>query len=141
MDVLASTVGSADPAAQNAQAHAAMVADLRERLAKARLGGPPRARQRHVERGKLLPRDRVDSLVDPSSPFLELSPLAAHGMYGDEAPGAGIITGVGRVAGRECMIVANDATVKGGTYYPMTVKKHLRAQEVALHNHLPCLYL
>ena len=141
VDVLASTVGSADLAARNTQMHAAMVADLREWLAKARLGGPPRARQRHVERGKLLPRDRVDALVDPSSPFLELSPLAAHGMYGDEAPGAGIITGVGRVAGRECVIVANDATVKGGTYYPMTVKKHLRAQEVALHNHLPCLYL
>ncbi len=141
MDALAGTVDSAAPAAQNTQAHAAMVADLRERLAKARLGGPPRARERHVERGKLLPRDRVDSLVDPSSPFLELSPLAATGMYGDEAPGAGIITGVGRVAGRECVIVANDATVKGGTYYPMTVKKHLRAQEVALHNHLPCLYL
>jgi 3-methylcrotonyl-CoA carboxylase beta subunit len=118
-----------------------MVADLRQRLAKARLGGPPKARERHVERGKLLPRDRVDALLDPSSPFLELSPLAATGMYGDEAPGAGIITGVGRVTGRECVIVANDATVKGGTYYPMTVKKHLRAQEVALHNHLPCLYL
>ncbi|MGH3885336.1 MAG: carboxyl transferase domain-containing protein [Pseudonocardiaceae bacterium] len=138
MDTLTSTV---NPAAENTQAHAAMVADLHERLARARLGGPPRARQRHVARGKLLPRDRVDSLVDPSSPFLELSPLAANGMYGDEAPGAGIITGVGRVAGRECVIVANDATVKGGTYYPMTVKKHLRAQEVALHNHLPCLYL
>jgi 3-methylcrotonyl-CoA carboxylase beta subunit len=138
MDAPASTV---DRAAHHAQAHAAMVADLRGRLAKARLGGPPRARERHVKRGKLLPRDRVDSLVDPSSPFLELSPLAAAGMYGDEAPAAGIITGVGRVAGRECVIVANDATVKGGTYYPMTVKKHLRAQEVALHNHLPCLYL
>ncbi|MBW0011274.1 MAG: methylcrotonoyl-CoA carboxylase, partial [Pseudonocardiales bacterium] len=127
--------------ADNVQAHVALVAQLRERLARARLGGPPRARQRHVERGKLLPRDRVDSLVDPSSPFLELSPLAATGMYGDEAPAAGIITGIGRVAGRECVIVANDATVKGGTYYPMTVKKHLRAQEVALDNHLPCLYL
>ncbi|MGH3778184.1 MAG: carboxyl transferase domain-containing protein [Pseudonocardiaceae bacterium] len=141
MDVLASAVGSAAPAAQNAQAHTALVTDLREQLANTRLGGPSRARERHVERGKLLPRDRVDLLVDPSSPFLELSPLAAHGMYGDEAPGAGIITGVGRVAGRECVIVANDATVKGGTYYPMTVKKHLRAQEVALHNRLPCLYL
>ncbi|MGH3998855.1 MAG: carboxyl transferase domain-containing protein, partial [Pseudonocardiaceae bacterium] len=141
MDALTSHVDSADPATVNARAHAAMVADLRERLAKARLGGPVSARQRHVQRGKLLPRDRVDSLLDPSSPFLELSPLAATGMYGDEAPGAGIITGVGRVAGRECVIVANDATVKGGTYYPLTVKKHLRAQEVALHNHLPCLYL
>ncbi len=96
---------------------------------------------RHVERGKLLPRDRVDSLVDMSSPFLELSPLAAHDLYGGDAPGAGLITGVGRIRGRECVIVANDATVKGGTYYPMTVKKHLRAQEVALHNRLPCVYL
>jgi 3-methylcrotonyl-CoA carboxylase beta subunit len=134
-DELAGTAG------RYAQAHAVLVADLRERLATARLGGPARARQRHVERGKLLPRDRVDSLVDPSSPFLELSPLAATGMYGDEAPAAGIITGIGRVAGRECVIVANDATVKGGTYYPMTVKKHLRAQEVALDNRLPCIYL
>ncbi|MGH3934674.1 MAG: carboxyl transferase domain-containing protein [Pseudonocardiaceae bacterium] len=141
MDALVSAIESADPATHNIRAHAAMVAELRDRLAKARLGGPPKARQRHVERGKLLPRDRIDSLVDPSSPFLELSPLAATGMYGDEAPAAGIITGVGRVAGRECVIVANDATVKGGTYYPITVKKHLRAQEVALHNRLPCLYL
>ena len=124
-----------------ATAHRALVADLRAELAQAALGGPERARTRHVERGKLLPRDRVNELVDPFSPFLELSPLAAHGMYGDEAPGAGIITGVGRVSGRVCVIVANDATVKGGTYFPMTVKKHLRAQEVALHNRLPCLYL
>jgi 3-methylcrotonyl-CoA carboxylase beta subunit len=121
--------------------HRGLVADLRERLATARRGGPERSRQRHVERGKLLPRDRVDALLDPSSPFLELSPLAATGMYGDAAPGAGIITGIGRIAGRECVVVANDATVKGGTYYPMTVKKHLRAQEVALHNRLPCVYL
>jgi 3-methylcrotonyl-CoA carboxylase beta subunit len=131
----------AGAAAGNARTHPALVAELRERLGKARLGGSARARQRHVGRGKLLPRDRVDSLVDPSSPFLELSPLAATGMYGDEAPAAGIITGIGRVAGRECVIVANDATVKGGAYYPITVKKHLRAQEVALHNRLPCLYL
>jgi 3-methylcrotonyl-CoA carboxylase beta subunit len=134
-----------DPAGQDSARHTAahreLVADLRQKLAAARPGGPERARVRHVERGKMLPRDRVDSLVDPSSPFLELSPLAAGGMYGDEAPGAGLITGVGRVAGRECVIVANDATVKGGTYYPMTVKKHLRAQEVALHNRLPCIYL
>src|SRR3984957_11475417 len=107
----------------------------------ARPGGPARTRERHVARGKLLPRDRVDALLDPGSPFLELSPLAADGLYDGESPAAGIITGVGRVSGRECMIVANDATVKGGTYYPMTVKKHLRAQEVALHNRLPCLYL
>jgi 3-methylcrotonyl-CoA carboxylase beta subunit len=136
---------SADPRseayARNAESHAALVAELRERLAVARLGGPEKARIRHVERGKLLPRDRVDALLDPGSPFLELSPLAAGGLYGDEAPSAGIITGIGRVSGRECVVVANDATVKGGTYYPMTVKKHLRAQEVALHNNLPCIYL
>jgi 3-methylcrotonyl-CoA carboxylase beta subunit len=134
-----------DPAggrfARNAQEHRALVADLREKLAAARRGGPERARARHVARGKLLPRERVDALLDPSSPFLELSPLAAHGLHGGEAPAAGIITGVGRVAGRECVVVANDATVKGGTYFPTTVKKHLRAQEVALHNRLPCLYL
>jgi len=135
----------ADPASDafkaNAAEHRALAGELRDRLAAARLGGPERARQRHVERGKLLPRDRVDTLLDPGSPFLELSPLAAMSMYDGDAPAAGIITGVGRVAGRECVIVANDATVKGGTYYPVTVKKHLRAQEVALHNNLPCLYL
>jgi 3-methylcrotonyl-CoA carboxylase beta subunit len=127
--------------AGHAQAHRDLVADLRAELARAARGGPERARARHIERGKLLPRDRVDALVDPGSPFLELSPLAAHGLYGGEAPGAGIITGVGRVAGRECVIVANDATVKGGTYYPLTVRKHLRAQQVAMQNRLPCLYL
>ena len=126
---------------RNAEEHATLVARLRERVARAGLGGSEQARRRHVDRGKLLPRERVDTLLDPASPFLELSPLAANGLYGDEAPGAGIITGVGRVSGRECVIVANDATVKGGTYYPMTAKKHLRAQEVALHNHLPCIYL
>ncbi|ODU06973.1 MAG: methylcrotonoyl-CoA carboxylase, partial [Pseudonocardia sp. SCN 72-86] len=130
-----------DTFARNASTHRDLVADLNATLATARLGGPARSRERHVARGKLLPRDRVDALLDPSSPFLELSPLAAHGLYGGDAPGAGMITGVGRVAGRECVIVANDATVKGGTYYPMTVKKHLRAQEVALHNKLPCVYL
>ncbi len=131
----------AEPGTDHAASHRDLVADLKAELAQARLGGPERSRARHVERGKLLPRDRVDSLVDPSSPFLELSPLAGHGLYGGEAPGAGMITGVGRISGRECVIVANDATVKGGTYYPMTVKKHLRAQEVALHNRLPCVYL
>src|SRR5918998_1200653 len=119
--------------------HTRLVDDLRAKLRQAALGGPEKARTRHVERGKLLPRDRVDTLLDPGSPFLELSGLAANGMYGDEAPAAGIITGVGRVSGRECVIVANDATVKGGTYYPMTVKKHLRAQEIALQNELPCI--
>ncbi|WP_281055205.1 MULTISPECIES: carboxyl transferase domain-containing protein [Thermomonospora] len=127
--------------ARNAARNRALAAELREHLARAALGGPERARKKHTERGKLLPRDRVNALLDPGSPFLELSPLAAHGMYDDQAPGAGIITGIGRVRGRECVIVANDATVKGGTYYPMTVKKHLRAQEVALHNRLPCIYL
>ncbi len=136
---------SADPTGaayrRNTESHTALVGELAGHLAAARRGGPEKARQRHVERGKLLPRDRVDSLLDPGSPFLELSPLAAHGLYDGEAPAAGIITGIGRVSGRECVVVANDATVKGGTYYPMTVKKHLRAQEVALHNHLPCVYL
>jgi 3-methylcrotonyl-CoA carboxylase beta subunit len=134
-------VATSSTAPRSVATHRELVADLKARLAAAALGGSERARARHVERGKLLPRDRVDALVDPSSPFLELSPLAAGGMYGDEAPGAGLITGVGRVAGREVVVVANDATVKGGTYYPMTVKKHLRAQEVALHNRLPCIYL
>ncbi|MFN8227232.1 MAG: carboxyl transferase domain-containing protein [Mycobacterium sp.] len=125
----------------NRQAHLALVEQLRAKLAVAALGGPERARERHVARGKLLPRDRVDGLLDPGSPLLEVAPLAADGMYDDECPGAGMIVGIGRVSGRECMIVANDATVKGGTYYPVTVKKHLRAQEIALQNQLPCIYL
>ncbi|GAA3844686.1 carboxyl transferase domain-containing protein [Saccharothrix violaceirubra] len=132
---------SSDAFRRNTEDHTALVDDLREKLAAASRGGPEKARTRHVDRGKLLPRDRVDTLLDPGSPFLELSPLAADGLYGGEAPAAGVITGVGRVSGREVVVVANDATVKGGTYYPMTVKKHLRAQEVALHNHLPCVYL
>ena len=120
--------------------------ELRERLATARRGGSESARQRHTDRGKLLVRDRVDTLLDPGSPFLELSPLAAYGMYGREGddwavPSAGIVTGIGRVAGRECVVIANDATVKGGTYYPLTVKKHLRAQTVALENRLPSIAL
>lgn len=121
--------------------HLALVADLKDRLAVAALGGSERSRERHVGRGKLLPRDRVNGLLDPGSPFLEIAPLAAGGMYDDECPGAGMIAGIGRVSGRECMIVANDATVKGGTYYPITVKKHLRAQEIASQNQLPCIYL
>ncbi len=128
-------------ATSNRDEHLALVAQLRSKLAAVALGGSERARQRHVERGKLLPRERVDGLLDPGSPLLEVAPLAADGMYDDESPGAGMIAGVGRVSGRECMIVANDATVKGGTYYPITVKKHLRAQEVALENRLPCIYL
>ena len=118
-----------------------LVAELREHVARARLGGGEAARRRHLERGKLLARDRVDRLLDPGSPLLELSPLAAHGMYDGAVPCAGIVTGIGRVESRECVIVANDATVKGGTYYPITVKKRLRAQEIARVNRLPCIYL
>ncbi len=119
----------------------ALVTDLKSQLERIALGGGDKARAKHTARGKLLPRERIRALLDPGSPFLELSPLAAHGMYDGAAPGAGLIAGVGRIAGTECVIVANDATVKGGTYFPITVKKHLRAQEVALENNLPCVYL
>ena len=125
----------------NAAAMGGLVADLRAKVAEIAQGGGAAARERHVARGKLLPRDRVAALIDPGSPFLELSQLAAFGLYGGDVPAAGIVTGVGRVSGRECVIVANDATVKGGTYFPMTVKKHIRAQEIARRNGLPCLYL
>ena len=137
-----------DPAAAETRANhdamATLVDDLRERqeaVAGRGAGGDDRSIERHRERGKLPVRERIDRLLDPGSPFLELSPLAATGLYDDDAPGAGIVTGIGRVEGTTCVIVANDATVKGGTYYPMTVKKHLRAQEVALENQLPCIYL
>ncbi|WP_207536921.1 carboxyl transferase domain-containing protein [Sabulicella rubraurantiaca] len=119
----------------------ALLEQLSTRTARAALGGPEAARQKHLSRGKLLPRARVENLLDPGAPFLELSPLAANGMYGNEVPGAGLVTGLGMVSGRLCVIVANDATVKGGTYFPLTVKKHLRAQEIARENRLPCLYL
>ena len=125
----------------NAAAMRALVDDLAARLAEAARGGGDAARERHRARGKLLPRERVDALLDPGSPFLELSPLAAHGLYDGDAPGAGLVTGIGRIRGVECVVVCNDATVKGGTYYPLTVKKHLRAQQVALENRLPCVYL
>src|ERR1700710_899046 len=125
----------------NAAAMGGLVANLRARVGEVSLGGGAVARERHVGRGKLLPRDRVAALIDPGSPFLEFSQLAAFGLYGNEVPAAGIVTGIGRISGRECVIVANDATVKGGTYFPMTVKKHLRAQEIAQQNHLPCIYL
>ena len=125
----------------NAERMRALVADLREKVEKVSLGGEPAARQKHVARGKLLARERVRTLLDPGSPFLEIGQLAAYGMYGGEVPSASIVVGIGRVSGRECMVVANDATVKGGTYYPMTVKKHLRGQEIALQNRLPCIYL
>ncbi|MGC9220250.1 MAG: acyl-CoA carboxylase subunit beta [Solirubrobacteraceae bacterium] len=121
--------------------HLRLIAELDQRLAEVRRAGGQQARERHLARGKLLARDRVERLCDPGAPFLELAPLAAYGLYDGAAPGAGILTGVGVVNGRRCVIVANDATVKGGTYYPMTVKKHLRAQQVALDNRLPCVYL
>jgi 3-methylcrotonyl-CoA carboxylase beta subunit len=125
----------------NAEAMRALFAELQARRAQAALGGSERARDRHVARGKLLPRERVMNLIDPGSPFLELSPLAAYGMYDGDIHAAGIITGIGRIEGRECMVVCNDSTIKGGTYLPMTVKKHLRAQEIARENRLPCVYL
>jgi 3-methylcrotonyl-CoA carboxylase beta subunit len=142
MAVIATT---ADPRSEtfaaNAAAMDALVADLRATVERIRAGGGEQARQRHLSRKKLLPRERIRTLLDAASPFLEFSQLAAQGMYGEDIPAAGIITGIGRVSGRECVIVANDATVKGGTYYPMTVKKHLRAQEIAEQNRLPCIYL
>jgi 3-methylcrotonyl-CoA carboxylase beta subunit len=125
----------------NAENMGALTAELQARRAQAALGGSDKSRERHVGRGKLLPRERVIGLIDPGSPFLELSPLAAHGMYDDAIHGAGLITGIGRIEGRECLVVCNDATIKGGTYFPMTVKKHLRAQEIARENRLPCIYL
>ena len=125
----------------NALHNRALTADLRAKVAAIKEGGPPHMREKHLARNKLLPRDRVRNLVDPGSPFLEFSQLAAWGMYDDEVPSAGLITGIGRVAGRECLIICNDATVKGGTYYPMTVKKHIRAQVIGIENHLPCVYL
>jgi 3-methylcrotonyl-CoA carboxylase beta subunit len=135
----------ADPASAdfeaNRAAHTALGADLDRQFTRVQAGGGPKAAEKHTARGKLLPRERVKRLLDRGSPFLELSPLAAHGMYDDQAPGAGIITGIGRVSGREVVIVCNDATVKGGSYYPMTARKHTRAQEIALQNRLPCVYL
>jgi 3-methylcrotonyl-CoA carboxylase beta subunit len=130
-----------EPFLANRAANLALAAELRERVATAALGGPESARTRHAARGKLLPRQRVERLLDIGAPFLEIGQLAAHGLHDGEAPGAGLIAGVGRVSGREVLIIANDATVKGGAYFPITVKKHLRAQEVALQNRLPCVYL
>src|SRR5918996_1949822 len=127
--------------AESAERFGVLVDELREISADARRGGGEKAQRRHRERGKLPVRQRIERLLDPGTAFLELSPLAAFGMYDGRVPAAGIVTGIGRVSGREVVIVANDATVKGGTYYPMTVKKHLRAQEIAEQNHLPCVYL
>ncbi|MCS6871449.1 MAG: methylcrotonoyl-CoA carboxylase [Anaerolineae bacterium] len=142
MDIIESTIEThSETFRANAAHNRDLAQELRARLAAVRQGGGERARKRHAEQGKLFVRERIDRLLDEGSPFLELSPLAAWDMYDNEAPCAGIVTGIGRVAGRECMIIANDATVKGGTYYPMTVKKHLRAQQIAEENRLPCLYL
>ena len=142
MAVIRSSVDTrGDAFKENDRAMRAVVDDLRAKVTEVKLGGPEASRQRHVSRGKLLPRDRVRGLLDPGAPFLELSQLAAYGMYGGEVPAAGIITGIGRVSSQECVVVANDATVKGGTYYPITVKKHIRAQEIARQNNLPCVYL
>lgn len=132
---------SAEDFQANVRAMQALVDDLKTKVHLTAQGGGEHARKKHIARGKLLPRDRIDLLFDPGSPFLELSPLAAYGMYANEAPGAGLISGIGRISGVECMVIANDATVKGGTYYPLTVKKHLRAQEIAGENCLPCVYL
>ncbi len=142
MEALRSAVNPASPETESAAgAQAELVAELRERLAATALGGPESSRQRHVARGKMLVRERVDALLDRGSPFLEIGALAANGMYDDQCPSAGVVAGIGLVHGRPCMVVGNDATVKGGSYYPMTVKKHLRAQEIAAENRLPCLYL
>ncbi|HEY8830140.1 MAG TPA: carboxyl transferase domain-containing protein [Candidatus Limnocylindria bacterium] len=142
MPVLSSSFDRASPQAQaNRDSMSGLVADLHKKLDAVHQGGPERARDKHTKAGKLLPRERVERLLDPGSPFLEIAPLAALDLYDNDAPSAGIVTGIGRVAERECIVVANDATVKGGTYYPLTVKKHLRAQEIALENRLPCLYL
>src|SRR5688572_29829068 len=142
MDVLESTTRT-DTAVfgENRDRMQSLVAELAARTAEVRLGGGDRATERHRALGKLTVRERLQALIDPASPFLELSPLAAWDVYNGDAPGAGLVTGISRVSGREVLIVANDATVKGGTYYPLTVKKHLRAQQVALENHLPCVYL
>ncbi|HEX8057884.1 MAG TPA: carboxyl transferase domain-containing protein [Novosphingobium sp.] len=140
--VLQTALNLDSPEAQARAAHnRALAAELRERVAAAALGGNAKSRERHTARGKLLPRDRVERLLDPGSPLLEIGQLAAYGEYGEDIPGAGMIAAIGRVSGRQCMIVCNDATVKGGTYYPLTVKKHLRAQEIAEANNLPCVYL
>ena len=142
MSILNSSINSASAEFKsNAALMTSLVEDLRQKVAKIALGGDEKARKKHTERGKLLPRERIRQLLDDGSPFLELSQFAGYGMYGDDIPAAGIITGIGRVSGQECVIVANDATVKGGTYYPITVKKHLRAQEIARENNLPCIYL
>ncbi|HYE48130.1 MAG TPA: carboxyl transferase domain-containing protein, partial [Azospirillaceae bacterium] len=142
MPVLTTSLDTrAEAFAENARAMRGLVDDLRSTVARIKQGGGEKAMAKHLARGKLSPRDRVRHLLDPGTPYLEFSQLAAHGVYDDDVPAAGILTGIGRVSGTECVVVANDATVKGGTYYPLTVKKHLRAQEIARENNLPCIYL
>src|ERR687898_821570 len=142
MAILKTTIDTRDAAfAENTATLRGLTEDLRARVSEIKQGGGARSSERHLSRGKLLPRERVRTLLDPGTPYLELSQLAAYGVYEEQIPAAGILTGIGRVSGRECVIVANDATVKGGTYFPLTVKKHLRAQEIARQNNLPCIYL
>src|SRR5574339_505748 len=142
MEILSSSIDTSSPEfKQNSQHHKNLADELKERLARVREGGGEKYRRRQEAQGKLFVRDRIERLLDPNSPFLELSALAAYDLYDNEGPGAGIVTGIGRVSNREVMIVANDATVKGGSYFPMTVKKHLSAQKIAEENYLPCLYL
>src|SRR3954465_15952193 len=142
MAILKTTIDTRDDAfAENAATLRGLTEDLRAKVSEIKQGGGTRSSERHLSRGKLLPRERVRTLLDPGTPYLELSQLAAYGVYEEQIPAAGILTGIGRVSGRECVVVANDATVKGGTYFPLTVKKHLRAQEIAEQNNLPCIYL
>jgi len=142
MDTLKSNINTGSKEfLENSKVMEFLVEDLKKKIAFSQMGGGKEAIERHISRGKLLPRERINYLIDPGSPFLEFSSLAAYGHYNDEAPGSGLITGIGRVSGRECVLIVNDATVKGGTYYPITVKKQLRAQDIALENHLPCIYL
>ena len=141
MAILHTQINTRSPEfANNQAAMLAQVNELRALLARVHEGGGAKAQERHTSRGKLLPRERINRLLDPGSPFLEIGQLAAHEVYGEDVPAAGVIAGIGRVEGVECMIVANDATVKGGSYYPLTVKKHLRAQAIARENRLPCIY-
>ncbi len=142
MDTLKSNINTGTKEfIENSKVMESLVSDLKKKIAFSQMGGGKEAIERHISRGKLLPRERINYLIDPGSPFLEFSSLAAYGHYNDEAPGSGLITGIGRVSGRECVLIVNDATVKGGTYYPITVKKQLRAQDIALENYLPCIYL
>tara|TARA_Y100000758_G_C15919435_1_gene374629 strand:- start:22 stop:666 length:645 start_codon:yes stop_codon:yes gene_type:complete len=142
MDIIKSAIDETSKEyIKNSNIMEGLVSDLRNKVIFSQMGGGKEAIERHIARGKLLPRERIQYLIDPGSPFLEFSSLAAYGHYNNEAPGSGLITGIGRVSGRECVIIVNDATVKGGTYYPITVKKQLRAQDIAIENHLPCIYL